>query len=166
MRIACHCRLRPISSQIALISEWLELLRREYNYRLTERFNRYEQNRYPANACPLICHLLKLKDKPGFYSQKRDLINSEILFLQYRAIRSQVLQDCVEQAKKAFDRFLKEDSSGRRLGQPRFKGKGAIAPSLSRKPNSPASRVVESTYPRLVKSSSSSTVLCLKESIH
>jgi transposase len=61
MRIAYQYRLRPTSSQVALMGEWLELLRRQYNYRLGERFNWYEQNRCDVNACPLICHLPELE---------------------------------------------------------------------------------------------------------
>ncbi|MGA7954603.1 MAG: helix-turn-helix domain-containing protein [Gloeobacterales cyanobacterium] len=127
MRISYLYKLRPTSSQITLMSEWFELLRRKYNYRLTEWFNWYERNRSLANACPLICHLPKLKDKPDFYSQKRDLVNSKILFPEYSAILTQVLQDCIERVKKAFDRLLKGDSSGKSLGRPqfnRFKEKG------------------------------------------
>lgn len=124
MRIAYQYRLRPTSSQIALMGEWLELLRRQYNYRLAERFNWWERNRCDANICPLICYLPELKDKPDFYSQKRDLVNTKNLFPEYKAIHSQVLQNCVERVKVAFDRWLKEDSNGKRSGKPRFKGKG------------------------------------------
>ncbi|WP_168174248.1 helix-turn-helix domain-containing protein, partial [Synechococcus sp. 65AY6A5] len=45
MRTAYQYRLRPTASQVALMGEWLELLRRQYNYRLAERFNGWEQNR-------------------------------------------------------------------------------------------------------------------------
>jgi putative transposase len=124
MRTAYQYRLRPNSSQIALMGEWLELLRRQYNYRLGERFNWYEQNRCDVNACPLICHLPELKDNPDFYSQKRDLVNSKALFPEYKAIHSQVLQDCVERVKKTFDRWLKGDCNGKKSGKPRFKGLG------------------------------------------
>jgi len=124
MKTAYQYRLRPNSSQIALIGEWLELCRRQYNYRLGERFNWYEQNRCDVNACPLICHLPSLKDNPDFYSQKRDLVNSKALFPEYKAIHSQVLQDCVERVKKTFDRWLKGDCNGRKSGKPRFKGVG------------------------------------------
>ncbi len=55
---------------------WLLLLKNQYNYRLAERLNWYEQNRSPVNACPLICYLPELKEKPDFYSQKRDLVNT------------------------------------------------------------------------------------------
>jgi putative transposase len=104
--------------------KWLDLLRRQYNYRLGERFNWDEQNRSPVNACPLICSLPVLKDKPDFYSQKRDLVNSKALFPEYKKIHSQVLQDCVERVKKTFDRWIKGDVKGKRSGKPRFKGVG------------------------------------------
>jgi putative transposase len=106
------------------MDNWLELLRRQYNYRLGERFNWWEQNRCDINACPLICHLPELKPNPGFYSQKRDLVNSKLLFPEYGGIHSQVLQDCVERVKKTFDRWFKGDSKGKRSGKPRFKGQG------------------------------------------
>jgi putative transposase len=124
MRIAYQYRLRPTSSQVALMGEWLELLRRQYNYRLGERFNWYEQNRCDINACPLICHLPDLKDNPDFYAQKRDLVNTKALFPEYKTIHSQVLQNCIERVKETFDRWLKGDCNGKRSGKPRFKGVG------------------------------------------
>jgi putative transposase len=124
VRTAYQYRLRPTPSQESLMDEWLELLRRQYNYRLGERFNWYEQNRCDVNACPLICYLPELKDKPDFYAQKRDLVNLKTLFPEYKEIYSQVLQDCVERVKKTFDRWQTGDSSGKRSGKPRFKGKG------------------------------------------
>lgn len=124
MRTAYQYRLRPNSDQIALMGEWLELLRRQYNYRLSERFNWYEQNRCDINACPLICHLPSLRENPDFYSQKRDLVNSKALFPEYAEIHSQVLQDCIARVKKTFDRWLKGDCNGRKSGKPRFKGVG------------------------------------------
>jgi putative transposase len=106
------------------MSEWLESLRRQYNYRLAERFNWWEQHRCDINACPLICYLPELKDNPDYYSQKRDLVNSKALFPEYKLIHSQVLQNCIERVKKAFERFLKGDSNGKKSGRPRFKGQG------------------------------------------
>jgi hypothetical protein len=61
-----------------------------YRYRLAERFNWWEQNRCDVNACPLICYLPELKDKPALYSQKRDLVNSKKLF-QGKFIQLQML---------------------------------------------------------------------------
>lgn len=124
MRTAYQYRLRPSSDQITLMSDWLELLRRQYNYRLGERFSWYERNRCDINACLLICHLPELRDNPDFYSQKRDLVNSKALFPEYADIHSQVLQDCIGRVKKTFDRWMKGDCNGKKSGKPRFKQSG------------------------------------------
>jgi putative transposase len=124
MRISYQYRLRPTQEQQATMDNWLELLRRQYNYRLAERFNWCEQNRCDINACPLICYLPELKNQPDFYSQKRDLVNTKVLLPEYADIHSQVLQNCIERVKKTFDRWLKGDSNGKRSGKPRFKGRG------------------------------------------
>lgn len=124
MRTAYQYRLRLNRQQQATIDEWLELCRRQYNYRLAERFNWWEQNRCDINACPLICHLPELKDRPDFYSQKRDLANSKKLFPEYKDLPSHTLQDVIARVEKAFDRWLSGDSNGKRNGKPRFKGQG------------------------------------------
>ena len=114
MRVAYQYKLRPNKQQIETIENWLNLLRRQYNYRLGERFNWSEQNRSTINSCPLICHLPQLKDNPDYYSQKKDLINTKELFPEYKSIHSQVLQDVIKRVKLTFDRWLKGDSSGKR----------------------------------------------------
>jgi putative transposase len=124
MRTAYQYRLRLTTAQQTTIDEWLELCRRQYNYRLAERFNWYEQNRCDINACPLICHLPELKDRPDFYSQKRDLVNSKKLFPEYKDLPSHTLQDVIARVEKTFDRWLGGDSKGKRSGKPRFKGLG------------------------------------------
>ncbi|NER07832.1 MAG: transposase, partial [Okeania sp. SIO3C4] len=124
MRTAYQYKLRPNSEQIATIELWLELLRRQYNYRLGERFSWWEENRCPVNACPLVMPIPQLRDNPDYYSQKRDLVNTKDKFPEYKLIHSQVLQDCIKRVKLAFDRWLKADKNGHKLGKPRFKGKG------------------------------------------
>ncbi|MDJ0690693.1 MAG: RNA-guided endonuclease TnpB family protein [Xenococcaceae cyanobacterium MO_188.B32] len=124
MKLAYQYKLRPNKQQIEVLEKWLDLLRRQYNYRLGERFNWYEQNRNSINYCPLICHLPQLKDQPDYYTQKKDLINTKKLFLEYKTIHSQVLQDVIKRVKLTFDRWLKGDSKKRRSGKPRFKGVG------------------------------------------
>ncbi len=129
MQTSYQYRLRLTPQQQVTIDEWLELLPRQYNYRLAERFNWWEQNRCDINACSLICHLPELKDRPDFYSQKRDLLNTKAVFSEYKAIHCQVLQNCVERVQKAFDRsrqrdgvlWIKGDCNGSR---PRFRGVG------------------------------------------
>jgi putative transposase len=124
MRTSYQYRLRLTKQQQATIEHWLELCRRQYNYRLAERFNWYEQNRCDVNACPLVCHLPELKARPDFYCQKRDLVNSKKLFPEYKELPSHTLQDVIARVEKAFDRWLSGDSNGRRSGKPRFKGQG------------------------------------------
>ena len=117
-------QLRLNTKQIGLFDSWLNLLRRQYNYRLAERFYWYEQNRNSINSCPLICYLPELKEQPNYYSQKRDLVNTKALFVEYKTIQSQVLQDCIKRVDITFKRWLKGDSNGRKSGKPRFKGIG------------------------------------------
>lgn len=124
MRTAYQYRLRLTKQQQSTIDMWMELCRRQYNYRLGERFNWWEQNRCDINSCPLICHLPELKDRPDFYSQKRDLVNTKQLFSEYKEIPSHTLQDVIARVEKTFDRWLKGDSNGKRSGKPRFKGQG------------------------------------------
>jgi putative transposase len=124
MRTAYQYRLRLTKQQQSTIDLWMELCRRQYNYRLGERFNWWEQNRCDINSCPLICHLPELKDRPNLYSQKRDLVNTKKLLNEYKEIPSHTLQDVIARVEKTFDRWLKGDSNGKRSGKPRFKGQG------------------------------------------
>jgi putative transposase len=124
MRTAYQYRLRLTKQQQSTIDLWMELCRRQYNYRLGERFNWWEQNRCDIYSCPLICHLPELKDRPNLYSQKRDLVNTKKLLNEYKEIPSHTLQDVIARVEKTFDRWLKGDSNGKRSGKPRFKGQG------------------------------------------
>lgn len=100
---------------------WLELLRRQYNYRLWEQFDWWEYHRTPVNACPLICSIAPPAEQPEYYGQKRDLVQTKAKYPEYGDIYSDVLQDCVGRVKKTFDRFVKGDINGQRSGKPRFK---------------------------------------------
>jgi len=124
MRTAYQYKLKPNKEQIATIELWLDLLGRQYNYRLGQRFSWWEENHCSVNACPLIMPIPQLRDNPDYYSQKKDLVNTKDKFPEYKLIHSQVLQDCIKRVKLAFDRWFKADKNGQRLGKPRFKGKG------------------------------------------
>lgn len=135
MITAYQYRLRPTKQQAAEIDRWLAMLcegflRRnyspakkppQYNYLLADRFDWYERNRCPVNACPLVCHLPELRDNPDYYSQKKTLPNLKKTHPWYAEIYSQVLQDVVKRLKVTFDRFFKGDNNGKRSGRPRFK---------------------------------------------
>ncbi|MDY7005803.1 MAG: transposase [Cyanobacteriota bacterium] len=124
MRIAYQYKLRPTKEQADKIEKTLDMLRHQYNYMLAERFNWWEQNRCPINACPLICHLPELKVRPTRFSQQKSLTKLKIDRPWYKQIHSQVLQEIPKRVELAFDRWLKGNSNGKRLGKPRFKGKG------------------------------------------
>ena len=121
MRTSYQYRLRPTKLQATEIDRWLSLLCAQYNYLLADRFNWYEQNRSPINACPLVCHLPELRENPDYYSQKKTLPQLKKTHPWYAGVYSQVLQDVVKRVKVTFDRFLKGDSNGKRSGRPRFK---------------------------------------------
>jgi putative transposase len=123
MRTAYQYRLRPTKPQVANLDRWLAMLCAQYNYLLADRFNWYEQNRSPVNACSLVCHLPELRDNPDYYSQKKTLPQLKKTHPWYGEIYSQVLQDVVKRVKVTFDRFLKGDSNGKRSGKPRFKAR-------------------------------------------
>ena len=95
----------------------------QYNYLLADRFDWYERNRSPINACPLVCYLPELRDNPDYYSQKKTLPQLKKTHPWYGEIYSQVLPDIVKRVKVTFDRFLKGDSNGKRSGRPRFKSR-------------------------------------------
>ncbi|NEO56114.1 MAG: helix-turn-helix domain-containing protein [Okeania sp. SIO3B5] len=96
MRTAYQYKLKPNQEQVSTIELWLDLLRRQYKYRLGERFSWWSENRCQINSCPLIMPTPKLKNNPDYYSQKKDLVNTKDKFPNYKLIHSQVLQDCIK----------------------------------------------------------------------
>jgi putative transposase len=125
MITAHQYKLRPNQEQASQFDGWLGLLRMQYNSRRAERFNRFEFNRSPVNFCSLVsCCIAPTVKKPDYSWQKKDLLNTKKLFPEYAGIHSQVLLNCIERVKKAFDRYIKADSSGKRSGKLRFKGRG------------------------------------------
>lgn len=138
MLLAYQYKLLPTYEQRCRMDKWLDMLRHQYNYLLAERFDWYERNRCSINACPLLCHLPKLKEPPNYYSQKRSLVPLKQEREWYKDIHAHVLQDMVKRVELAFARYLKGDSKANRSGKPRFKGKGRYRtftfPQLSAQP--------------------------------
>ncbi|MEG3957504.1 transposase [Microcoleus sp. herbarium2] len=126
MITAHQYKLRPNKEQASQFEDWLSLLRMQYNWRRAERFNWFEFNRSPVNSCSLVsCSIAPIVKKPDCYWQKKDLLNTKKLFPEYAGIHSHVLLNCIiEKVKKAFDGYIKADSSGKPSGKPRFKGRG------------------------------------------
>ena len=69
-------KLKPHKRQALIISSWLEMSRRQYNYRLAERLNWFEATRTPVNACPLNVSVVPVEriyqNIPEFRVQTRD----------------------------------------------------------------------------------------------
>ena len=124
MKLAYQYKLKPTPEQVAVLEHWLEMLRHQYNYLLAQRFDWWQHNRCPINSCPLTCSIAPPAERPNYYAQKRSLVALKRERPWYKAIHSQVLQDCVKRVEKTFSRFVRGDSSGKRSGRPRFKGKG------------------------------------------
>jgi putative transposase len=125
MITAHQYKLRPNKEQASQFDDWLGLLRMQYNWRRAEQFNWFESTRSPVNSCSLVsCSIAPIVKQPDYSWQKKDLLNTKKLFPEYAGIHSQVLLNCIERVKKAFDRYIKADSSGKGSGKLRFKGRG------------------------------------------
>ena len=151
MRVCHKYRLNLLSHQRRTLDEWIELCRRQYNFRLSQRFAWFEATRTPVNACPLNSFIVPVDDiyrdipetkilskgknqgaeisliTEGYVNwpsvQKDDLKTTKRLFPEYKKLPSQVLQNVIERLNKTFDKFVFGDKNGKRSGKPKFKGK-------------------------------------------
>ncbi|KKD38153.1 RNA-guided endonuclease InsQ/TnpB family protein [Limnoraphis robusta] len=130
MKYTYQYRLYPETQQTVTLNRWLRVCRYWYNRMLGERFDWWEQNRCPVNACLLICHLPVLKEQPNFYNQKKQLpvLKQDLVkvdwsgeLIDFTEVYSSVLQDVCKRVQKSFDRFIAGDKNGKRSGKPRFK---------------------------------------------
>ncbi|WP_293155519.1 MULTISPECIES: transposase [unclassified Microcoleus] len=62
MQLTYKYRLKPTKAQLGTIVAHLELCRRQYNYRLSERFRWWESTRTPVNACPLTASIVSVEE--------------------------------------------------------------------------------------------------------
>lgn len=76
MKLTYRYKLRPTKEQNAIMIDWLNLCRRQYNYRLGERYRWWESTRTPINSCPLNASVVSIariyQDIPEFRVQARD----------------------------------------------------------------------------------------------
>ena len=124
MRITYQYKLRPTAAQVAVMESWLDKLRAQYNWLLSERFRWWEENRCALNSCSLVQGPIQLKDRPNYLQQKRSLVQLKQARPWYKDVHSQVLQEMVKRVELAFTRFTQGDANGKHSGKPRFKGKG------------------------------------------
>jgi putative transposase len=62
MQLAYKYRLKPTKHQKVTIATHLELCRRQYNYRLRERFKWWESTRTLINAFPLTAYRVSVEE--------------------------------------------------------------------------------------------------------
>jgi putative transposase len=76
MKLTYRYKLRPTKEQNATMIEWLNLCRRQYNYRLGQRYRWWESTRTPINSCPLNVSVVPVEkiyqDISEFRVQVRD----------------------------------------------------------------------------------------------
>lgn len=152
MKMTYKYRLKPTIAQIATFGTWLELCRRQYNYRLGQRFDWYEATRSQVDACPLVASIVSVEEVyknipltrtlvkgkykgeevsnildqgyvDWFNVQRANLKQTKVLFPDYKALDSQVLQDVIDRVETAFSRFTTPDVNGNCSGKPKFKGR-------------------------------------------
>jgi len=107
---------------------WLEMLRRHFNYALSQRFDGLRRTRCQIDRCSLVSEPIgDIPDKfPGYNFQAGELKQTKELFPVYKEIHAEVQQQNLKRLDKAWDRWMKPDLSGRKAGRPRFKKKGEM----------------------------------------
>ena len=129
MQIAYTYKLSPSCQQLLVMAHHLEMLRLQYNYRIRERTEAYEQASQPklgnycelrtgAECCPLTSSVSKKalhgspwktngKRRSALAQQDADLPNLKRERPWYGAIQHHVLQQMLRRVENAFERFFK-----------------------------------------------------------
>jgi putative transposase len=125
MRLTHIYRIKPSTEQVAIMDNWLELLRRHFNYALGQRFDWLRRTRCQIDRCSLISEAIgDIPGRfPGYNFQSGELKQTKTLFPAYKDIHAEVQQQNLKRLDKAWERWIKPDKSGKRAGRPRFKKK-------------------------------------------
>jgi putative transposase len=114
-------RLNPTTAQRTIFTHWLDLLLKQYNDRVEERLNWWEAIRLtPLNLDPQEVVALS---KQHFKQQRENLPRTKSLFPEYRAIHSQVLQNCIERVHHSVHRYIAPDRKDHVSGKPKTQTK-------------------------------------------
>ena len=125
----------PDTNQKLALNEWLRICRYWYNRQLGDRFDWWSMNRASVNACPLVSSIAPVREKPNYYTQKKQLpiIKKDLVkvfhsgeLLDFSGVDSTILQDVSKRVDKAFERFIVGDSNGGKSGKPRFKSEASL----------------------------------------
>jgi putative transposase len=120
-------RLKPTPEQVAIMGNWLELLRRHWNYALGQRLDWLSRTRCQIDRCSIVSEPIgEIPDKVDYYTQQSALKETKILFPEYKDIWAESQQVNLQRLKKAWERWTIPDKSGKRGGRPRFKKAGEL----------------------------------------
>lgn len=128
-------RLYPTSDQQATMLEWLEHLRRIYNYGLRERKDWIRSRKCDINSCSIKGEYIIPVDaaKPTYINQQNDLTKYRQVSPRLQTVHSQVLQGALRQLDNAFKNMWDKG-----FGFPRFKKPGRmksfVFPQLGKTP--------------------------------
>ncbi len=109
------------------MDNWLELLRRHWNYALGQRLDWLRRTRCQIDRCSLVSEPIgDIPEKVDYYTQQSALKETKILFPEYKDIWAESQQVNLQRLKKTWERWLIPDRTGKRGGRPRFKKQGEL----------------------------------------
>jgi putative transposase len=128
MLLTYQYKIKPTSEQEIVMTQWLELLRRHYNYALSQRLDWLNRTRCSIDRCSLVSEPIgKIPEQfPNYNFQAGELKQTKELFPEYKDIYHDVQQQNLKRLDKAWDRWIKPDKSGKRGGRPKFKKVGKM----------------------------------------
>ncbi|MEG5058232.1 transposase [Microcoleus sp. A2-C5] len=135
MQTTYQYKMYPDTKQRLSLNEWLRICRYWYNRQLGDRFDWWSMNRASINACPLVSSIAPVREKPNYYTQKKQLpiIKKDLVkvfhsgeLLDFLGVDSTILQDVSKRVDKAFECFVMGDSNGCKSGRPRFKSEASF----------------------------------------
>jgi len=105
----------------------LELLRRHWNYALGQRLDWLRRTRCQIDRCSVGYEPIgEIPEKVDYYTQQSALKETKQLFPEYKDIWAESQQVNLQRLKKAWERWMIPDKSGKRGGRPRFKKAGEL----------------------------------------
>ncbi|MGB3208628.1 MAG: transposase [Crinalium sp.] len=153
MIITYQYKIKPSAEQVFILNNWMELLRRHWNFALGQRLDWLNSTRCQINCCSLVSEPIgKVPEKVDYYTQQAELKETKKLFPEYKEIYTEVQQLNLQRLDKAWKRWLIPDKSGKRGGRPKFKKKGELRSiSFSRVNHSKAACFLEGNKLKIPK---------------
>ena len=138
MMLTYQFKLKPTSEQVVTMETWGELLRRHYNYALSQRLDWLSRTRCQVDRCSLVSEPIgEIPAYTDYYTQASDIKQTKELFPEYKNIYADCQQQNLMRLDKAWKRWLIPDKNGKRGGRPRFKKRGDICSFTFPRVNSP-----------------------------